>query len=73
MKIGIFGEPNKLSTQYKANTYQDFIICIEMVFAALAYSFTFSFEDFLDFSKSPRPILNNLKIVFHFFIFIFIF
>lgn len=45
---------------------QDFIICIEMVFAALAYRYTFSVEDFIDATKSPRPILNNLKIVLFF-------
>ena len=61
MKIGAFGDPKNLATQQIANTYQDFIICIEMVLAALAYSFTFSFTDFLDVTKSPRPILNNLK------------
>lgn len=62
-KVGIFGDPSKLSTHYKASTYQDFTICIEMVLAAIAYSYTFSYADFLDITKSPRPILSNLKIV----------
>lgn len=63
MKIGVFGDPNNLSTQYRANTYQDFIICLEMTIAAIAYSFTFSYSDFVDGTKSKKPILNNLKIV----------
>jgi len=63
MKIGAFGDPKNISTQQIASSYQDFIICIEMVLAALAYSFTFSYTDFLDITKSPRPILNNLKTV----------
>lgn len=63
MKIGVFGDPNLLSTQHKANNYQDFIICIEMLAAAIAYSFTFSYSDFVDGTQTPKPILNNLKIV----------
>ena len=63
MKLGFFGNPSLESTQEKSISYQDFLICIEMVIASIAYSQTFSYKDFVDVTKEPRPILNNLKTV----------
>ena len=39
---------------------QDFLICFEMVIAAIAYSFAFSYKDFIDYSKLENPIFKNL-------------
>lgn len=35
------------------------LICLEMVFAAIAHSFAFSYKDFIDYSKLDNPILKN--------------
>ena len=61
MKLGVFGSPEIESTQLRSISYQDFLICLEMVFASIAYSKTFSYQDFVDAAKEPRPILDNLK------------
>jgi len=39
---------------------QDGLICFEMVFAAIAHNFAFSYKDFLDYSKKQNPIIKNL-------------
>jgi len=39
---------------------QDMLICFEMVIAAIAHSFAFSYADFIDYSKNKNPILSNL-------------
>lgn len=39
---------------------QDMLICLEMVFAAIAHSFAFSYKDFIDYSKLDTPIFKNL-------------
>ncbi len=45
---------------------QDFILCIEIFFAAISYVYVFSYEDFEDFNKKPRPILTNItEVIFH--------
>lgn len=36
------------------------LICLEMVFAAIAHSFAFSYKDFIDYSKLNNPIFKNL-------------
>jgi len=42
-----------------AKFLQDLLICLEMVFAAIAHSFAFSYRDFIDYSKLDNPILKN--------------
>lgn len=42
-----------------AKFLQDLLICLEMVFAAIAHSFAFSYSDFIDYSKLDNPILVN--------------
>jgi len=39
---------------------QGMLICFEMVIAAIAHSFAFSYSDFIDYSKNNNPILSNL-------------
>jgi hypothetical protein len=43
-----------------AKFLQDMLICLEMVFAAIAHSFAFSYKDFIDYSKLDTPIFKNL-------------
>lgn len=43
-----------------AKFLQDGLICFEMVFAAIAHNFAFSYKDFLDYSKRQNPIFKNL-------------
>lgn len=43
-----------------AKFLQDMLICLEMVFAAIAHSFAFSYKDFIDYSKPDPPMLKNL-------------
>ncbi len=45
---------------HTAKFLQDMLICIEMVFAAVAHSFAFSYRDFIDYSKLNNPIFRNL-------------
>lgn len=42
-----------------AKFLQDLLICLEMVIAAIAHSFAFSYKDFIDYSKLDNPILKN--------------
>lgn len=39
---------------------QDGLICFEMVFAAIAHNFAFSYTDFTDYSKMQKTIFKNL-------------
>ena len=56
-KFGVF--------QYQtAKFLQDLLICLEMVFAAIAHSFAYSYQDFIDYSKLDNPILENFGKVF---------
>jgi len=43
-----------------AKILQDILICFEMVIAAIAHSFAFSYKDFIDYSKLENPIFRNL-------------
>jgi hypothetical protein len=45
---------------HTAKFLQDMLICVEMVFAAVAHSFAFSHKDFIDYSKLNNPIFKNL-------------
>jgi len=45
---------------HTAKFMQDMLICLEMVFAAVAHSCSFSYKDFIDYSKLDNPILTNL-------------
>jgi hypothetical protein len=45
---------------FTAKFLQDMLICLEMVFAAIAHSFAFSYKDFIDYSKLNNPIFKNL-------------
>jgi hypothetical protein len=36
------------------------LICLEMVIAAIAHSFAFSYTDFIDYTKVDTPIFQNL-------------
>jgi hypothetical protein len=45
---------------HTAKFLQDVLICLEMVFAAIAHSFAFSYKDFIDYSKLDNPIFRNL-------------
>ncbi len=61
MKLGVFGVPEIESTQLRSISYQDFLICLEMVLASIMYNKTFSYQDFVEAGKEPKPILDNLK------------
>jgi len=38
------------------------LICLEMVVAAIAHSFAFSYTDFVDYSRLQDPIRNLGKV-----------
>eukprot|EP01016_Furgasonia_blochmanni_P037909 TRINITY_DN4518_c0_g1_i1.p1 TRINITY_DN4518_c0_g1~~TRINITY_DN4518_c0_g1_i1.p1 ORF type:complete len:294 (+),score=38.36 TRINITY_DN4518_c0_g1_i1:95-883(+) len=63
LKLGFFGLPETKQAESIANFYQDFIICLEMVIAAIAHSRVFSYQDFVDINQKPKPILTNLSTV----------
>lgn len=46
-----------------ANIAQNMIICVEMVFAAIAQSFAFSYKSFLDNKKSEGNMLKTIGYV----------
>jgi len=46
-----------------ASFIQDMLICLEMVVAAIAHSFAFSYKDFVDYSKAQNPIRNLGKVL----------
>jgi hypothetical protein len=45
---------------HTAKFLQDLLICLEMVFAAIAHTFSFSYKDFIDYSRLDTPIFKNL-------------
>jgi Organic solute transporter Ostalpha len=48
-----------------ASGLQEFLICIEMFFAAIAHAFAFPPRDYMDPNgQQPRGILRNLRIMF---------
>jgi hypothetical protein len=49
-----------LSATTKATQAQDMLICIEIVFAALALSSAFSYQDFTDDDRARRPLMASL-------------
>lgn len=46
----------------KACFMQDMLICLEMVVAAIAHSFAFSYKDFVDYSRLQSPMRNLGKV-----------
>lgn len=49
-----------LSATTKATQAQDMLICIEIVFAALALSNAFSYQEFTDDDRARRPLMASL-------------
>jgi hypothetical protein len=48
-----------------ASGLQEFLICIEMFFAAIAHAFAFPPRDYMDPNgQQPRGIVRNLRIMF---------
>lgn len=48
-----------------ASGLQEFLICIEMFFAAMAHAFAFPPKDYMDPNgQQPRGILRNIRIMF---------
>jgi len=54
LKIGV------IDSREKALFYQDFIVLVETVLAAIAQTYAFTYREFIDLTKSPRPLLSNL-------------
>jgi len=50
----------KIFSNRNSNFLQNMLICFEMVIAAIAHSFAFSYKDFIDYSKQENPIFKNL-------------
>ena len=40
---------------------QDFLICFEMLIAAIAHVFVFSHKPYVDYSQGPNPIIYNFS------------
>ena len=49
-----------ISPQSKAETIQNFLICVEMLFAAIAHQFSFSYKEFIKESVERKPLIDNL-------------
>lgn len=50
----------EIFTQKNSKLLQELLICFEMVIAAIAHSFAFSYKDFIDYSKPENPFFKNL-------------
>jgi len=55
VKIGV------IKNRETALFYQDFVILMESALAAFAQSYAFTYREFIDMTKSPKPILANLS------------
>ena len=47
-----------------AEGLQNFLICIEMFFAALGHAHAFPPRDYMDPSRPPAGLMNNVKVMF---------
>lgn len=47
-----------------ASGLQNFLICIEMFFAAVAHAYAFPPRDYMDPSRPPAGFLNNIRVMF---------
>ena len=52
---------NIIKEYEEALFYQDFLLIIETVIAAIAQTFAFDYNEFIDMTKSPKPLLTNLS------------
>ena len=53
----------KIIKNTNAHIYQSFLMCFEMMLAAIAHNFAFSHNDFVDYSKNSTEFYNNFKTV----------
>mmetsp|Transcript_5502 Transcript_5502/g.4682 ORF Transcript_5502/g.4682 Transcript_5502/m.4682 type:complete len:172 (+) Transcript_5502:162-677(+) len=61
LKLGFLGDPHNEIDVKKSIFYNDYFILLEMAIASFAFAHVFTWEDFEDYMKQPKPILNNLS------------